>query len=61
MIENKTQQVLIRLDPELKEQATQILEDLGLSMSGAIRLFLKKVVETNSIPFDVYKSNKETT
>lgn len=61
MTENKTQEVRLRIEPELKEQATEILEDLGLSMSGAIRLFLKKVVETNSIPFDVYKSNKETT
>lgn len=61
MTDNKTQEVRLRVEPELKEQATEILEELGLTVSAAIRLFLKKVVETNSIPFDIYKPNKETT
>lgn len=43
----------MRLDPELKDEALQILEPLGLTMSGAVTIFLKAVVREKGLPFEV--------
>lgn len=42
----------IRIDDELKAQATAVYDQLGLDLSSAIRMFLKKSVVVNGIPFD---------
>lgn len=42
----------IRIDPFLKNQANAVLDEIGLDISTAVRMFLKKVVTTGSIPFD---------
>ena len=41
----------IRVDTTLKEDASKIFEDLGIDISSAIRIFLKRVVIDNGIPF----------
>lgn len=51
------QAIQIRVDAKLKKQADQILDDIGLDIPTAIRLFLKKVVVSRSIPFDLKSSN----
>ena len=38
------------VDTELKEQAELVLEQLGLSMSEAIRLFLRQMVIQQELP-----------
>lgn len=43
----------ITVDKETKEKAEQILNELGLGLSAAIRLFFNKVIELNSIPFEI--------
>jgi len=43
----------IRIDDELKNQATTVFESLGMDISTAVRIFLKKSVAVNGIPFDV--------
>lgn len=43
----------IQVDSETKKEATSILNDLGLSMSTAINLFLKQVIKTDGLPFEV--------
>lgn len=40
-----------RIDDKLKRDCDVIFEDLGLSMSGAVTLFLKQVVKHRAIPF----------
>jgi DNA-damage-inducible protein J len=52
--------VQIRVDEDLKNQATDIFEKLGLDLPTAFRMFLKKSVEANGIPFSV-KIEKEKT
>ena len=49
----KTTNVFGRVEPEVKEQAEQVLGQLGLSMSSAIGIFLNQVVLTNGLPFAV--------
>ena len=40
----------MRLEAELKEQVTPILEDYGLAMPQAFKLFLNQIVKTKAIP-----------
>ncbi len=45
--------VQIRVDKELKNEATNIFEQLGLALPTAFRIFLKKSVEERGIPFSM--------
>ena len=50
---SRTANVYTRVDPETKEQAEAILNQLGIPMSNAIGMFLKQVVLHRGIPFDM--------
>ncbi|OMC63723.1 hypothetical protein BK126_26380 [Paenibacillus sp. FSL H7-0326] len=45
--------VFARVNAELKEDATQVLKELDLTMSDSINLFLKQIVIHGGIPFDI--------
>lgn len=46
----------MRIDPQLKEESSRVLEDLGLTLSGgAVTIFLKAVVREQGLPFEVKK------
>lgn len=47
--------IQIRVDKKTKEEATELFEELGTSMSGAVNMFLKQCINTGSIPFRVRK------
>jgi DNA-damage-inducible protein J len=49
----------IRLDKEIKEEATQIFRELGLSLSGGIEVCLRAIVREQGIPFDLRLGKKE--
>lgn len=44
-------QIAVRVDDDLKKEATAIFNELGLDMSTAVKLFLKQSILTKSIPF----------
>lgn len=52
----------IRVNDELKRQATELFADLGLDMSTAVNLFLRQAVQCDGLPFEVkrVKPNAET-
>lgn len=41
----------IRLDDSLKDKAQAVVQNMGLDLSGAIRIFLAQVVKENGFPF----------
>jgi len=43
----------IRMDPEVKEQAQKLFDELGMDMTTAINIFLRQAIRTKSIPFMV--------
>lgn len=43
----------IRTDKEIKNQAEEIFNELGLNMTTAINMFLKTVVREYGIPFEL--------
>lgn len=49
----RTSNVFARIEPELKEQSEKILSQLGIPMSNAIAIFLRQVVLSRGLPFDV--------
>lgn len=49
----------LRIDDDLKKQATAIFEELGLDFSTAVRIFLKKTVQQNGIPFSMTLPKKD--
>ena len=50
----------IRVDDKLKQEATELFEELGLDMSTALNLFLRQSIYHGGIPFEIKKPNPDT-
>lgn len=52
----------IRIDSQVKEQATLLFADLGMDMSSAVNIFLRQCILRGGLPFSVEipKYNQET-
>ena len=58
-----TATIQVRMDSGLKKETEAALKSMGLSMSTAIHLFCRQVVNQGRIPFDIVASkhlNAET-
>ena len=43
----------VAFEPEVKEQAERVLDQLGIPMSNAVGMFLRQIVLQRGIPFEV--------
>jgi len=50
----------IRVDEEIKVQASEALAVMGLSMSDAVRILLKRVVNDQAFPLELKVPNAQT-
>lgn len=50
----------IRTDSELKAQAGEILEQLGLNMNGTINMLLKQIVRDRAVPLSLPLSSEQS-
>jgi DNA-damage-inducible protein J len=48
-----TEVVRTRIESDLKANATAVLEEMGVTVSQAIRMMLVQVVQTKELPFAV--------
>lgn len=48
----------VRINDDIKKEVMPILEELGLSLSEAINIFLHQVKLNNGIPFELKKKSK---
>lgn len=55
-----TSKLHIRVEDDIKEQATAVLTSMGLSMSDAVRLFLRRVVIDQAFPLELKVPNAQT-
>lgn len=55
---NEFVNINIRSDKQIKEDAESIINELGLTLSGAINIFLRTIVRERGIPFEL-KLNDE--
>jgi DNA-damage-inducible protein J len=54
------QVVRARISADLKQEATEVLGKMGLSVSDAIRMMLVRVASERALPFDVKVPNQVT-
>ena len=45
--------VSVHVDPKDKEEAKEILKDLGLNMTTLINMTLKQVIKRKAVPFEI--------
>lgn len=55
-----TTMVHVRVDEGLKNQATETLASMGLTVSDAVRVFLTRVVADQQLPFALQAPNAST-
>lgn len=49
----KSEVITVRVEPKTKQDAETLLNEMGLTMSGAVNLFLTQMIRSGSIPFEV--------
>ncbi|HYD99231.1 MAG TPA: type II toxin-antitoxin system RelB/DinJ family antitoxin [Alphaproteobacteria bacterium] len=52
--------VRARIDPAIKAQAAEVLEEMGLTVSDVVRLVLTKVARDRALPFRLDIPNAES-
>ena len=55
-----TAMIHVRVNEEIKAQATETLASMGLTVSDAVRVFLMRVVADKQMPFAIKAPNAET-
>jgi DNA-damage-inducible protein J len=55
-----TSMIHVRVDDDIKTQATETLASMGLTVSDAVRVFLIRVVAEKQLPFSVKVPNAAT-
>ena len=49
----KSANLYVRIEPDVKEQAENILATLGIPASNAIKMFYKQIILNRGLPFEV--------
>jgi DNA-damage-inducible protein J len=49
----RSSRIFARVEPEVKKQAEDVLEQLGIPMSNAINIFLRQIVLQKGILFEM--------
>jgi addiction module RelB/DinJ family antitoxin len=53
---SQTATLQIKLDPQFKQDASDLFSSMGLTTADAVKLFLKQSLNRNAIPFDIQPS-----
>lgn len=56
----QTSMLHVRVDDDIKAQATEALAAMGLSVSDAVRLLLHRIVVDQAFPLELKVANAET-
>ena len=57
---SKKASVRTLINPEVKKQAEDILQGLGLSVSKSFELFYRQVIAQRGLPFELHVPNEKT-
>ena len=52
--------IQLRVDEQTKKASAKILEELGLDISSAVKVYLKQIIATKGIPFPLLTRNGMT-
>ncbi len=50
--------ITVRMDEDLKKQADELFDDLGLSFSGAVNVFVRQALREDGLPFAITRAKK---
>jgi DNA-damage-inducible protein J len=50
--------VQTRVDPEIKERASEVLGQLGITVSDAVRILLTRTANEGALPFELLQSTE---
>ena len=56
----KTEQVNVRIEPQVKKAAEAVFRKLGLTPSQAVKMFYRQAALQQGLPFSVNIPNRET-
>lgn len=56
LTKTKKATIQVRIDEDVKSQAVEVLNDLGMDASTAINVFLRQVIAENGLPFQPTKA-----
>jgi DNA-damage-inducible protein J len=59
-IMSRSSMLHVRVDEEIKTQASEALSAMGLSVSDAVRILLKRVVNDQAFPLELKVPNAQT-
>lgn len=51
--------VQTRIDPDVKERAAEVLGELGITVSDAVRMLLTRTANEGALPFSLVKNGVE--
>ena len=57
MIAKNNEQIQIRIDVKTKKETMKILDNLGMDMSSAVRLFFRQIINAKNLPFELRGEN----
>lgn len=57
-METKTATIITKIEPSTKAKAEEICDDLGITLSSAISMFINKMIHEDGIPFEVKRERR---
>jgi addiction module RelB/DinJ family antitoxin len=51
------QQLQIRIDAKTKREAKKILDEIGMDMSAAVKIFFRQIINTRNFPCELRDAN----
>jgi len=57
MIAKNSEQIQIRIDAKTKQETMKVLDDLGMDISSAVRLFFRQIINAKNLPFELRDEN----
>lgn len=52
-MKSKTASILVHIEPDIKEQADEIMQTIGIPASIVINMLYRQIIITKSIPFNL--------
>lgn len=57
---SQNQIVQARINREIKNQAAEVLANMGLTISDVMRILLTRVAKEKTLPLEIFSLNRET-
>lgn len=49
--------IQVRIDPEIKKSTKKVLDEIGIDISSAVKIYFKQIIIHQGIPFKLFTDN----